>query len=293
MQVPRDWQLAERAAHHGLGLGLGVAVPNPAVSTTPNFVSSAITVQPCHSVTLTVFPIVQGVVASDPATVLADLGFKVIGVLDGAGYAAGGNVVTALYMGASPYTSSASDAQNLLEYTLEAYPWANGQNYSPWQQGETVTGATSGATATIASVADDSPADGGGLMTLSNVTGTFQMGERITGGSSGNYATAVAYGAVMTSPKGNGQLGVTNMVDSGLDAAACVTVKVPPGGKGGVTPGGGPGGGPPKGGGGSPSTPGTPNPGQMSTPSGVSTGALLFGGAAILAVGGTAWYFLR
>jgi len=272
-------------SHTGVGappatsLGLGLVVPVPSISTTANFVTSAISVAKCHQVLMTVFPIPQGIIGSDPAAVLKDLGFTASVSTS----PTGGTYVNATYTGAVTYTSNQADAENVLVYTTEGYPWA-GTTVNAWAVGETITGSSSGVTAQIAAVNDDTPPDGNGYLQLTNPSGQFTFGETITGSQSGNTATAIAYGAVMSSQ--SGLLGVTNFVDAGVvancqpsppgapcaagmvkDLATGVCTKPCPGGypptSGACAPFN-PGGGVPPGGGGGPTKP-PPSTGQSFT----------------------------
>lgn len=78
-------------------------------------------------------------------------------------------------------------------------------NVAALQEGETVTGGTSGATATVERVAMLEGAwdgSGAGYLVLSGITGTFQASETLTGGSSGATATASGAQEAITLPAG-------------------------------------------------------------------------------------------
>lgn len=78
-------------------------------------------------------------------------------------------------------------------------------NVAAMVEGETVTGGTSGATATIERVgmlAGAWDGSGEGYLVLSDITGTFQASETLTGGTSGGTATASGAQAAITLPAG-------------------------------------------------------------------------------------------
>lgn len=73
------------------------------------------------------------------------------------------------------------------------------------EEGETITGGTSGATATVERIIRQSGGWSGtaaGYLVLSGITGTFQAAETITGGTSGSTATAGGAQAAITLPPG-------------------------------------------------------------------------------------------
>ncbi|UWQ30260.1 hypothetical protein [Leisingera sp. M523] len=78
-------------------------------------------------------------------------------------------------------------------------------NNAAMVEGETVTGGTSGATATVERVGMLAGAWGGsgaGYLVLSGISGTFQAAETLTGGTSGGTATASGAQAAITLPAG-------------------------------------------------------------------------------------------
>lgn len=105
--------------------------------------------------------------------------------------------------------TSAGWAAQSLGHTLD---FTSG-NIAALQGGETVTGGTSGATATVERVAMlDGAWDGSGegYLVLSGITGTFQAAETITGGTSGGTASASAPQAAITLPPGGKYRTVTH-----------------------------------------------------------------------------------
>jgi len=217
---PEDRRTDRAPLTRGLGevpVGLGqsfisnlpTTVPPASILQTANAVFGDVIVQPCHQVSMVVFPIPNGsTVWSDPKTVLEDLGFTVTGVGDAP---SGGKLVYATLNSATPYQSNPADAM-LLVYS--------GEGRGPFQSGEAVTqGSTWGG---VVSWVNDDPSSNTGSLGLSYAggPGALDPTSSIIGFTSNAYASPFAYGAVLVSPKGNGKLGVTNFTDLGAAATS-------------------------------------------------------------------------
>lgn len=106
-------------------------------------------------------------------------------------------------------------------FAVGARVWLNGAQQTRldyntktagWTNGETVTGATSGATATI-SVLGGAPGAAAGTLILTAVTGTFQAGEALNGSTSGSHVALATAPQYVVTAGGNQFCQITSIPD--------------------------------------------------------------------------------
>lgn len=187
--------------------GVGIYVPGPSAST----VQGPATFQAPYIYKMVVWPIPQSVFSS-ATQVLTDLGFKVDAEVSNGD---GSSTITATFLGATPLVTRQADAADVLVVTRLPYTNQSNVLVSNFQPGEDITGDTSNITARVVSEFDEPGGLDSTLTLLAFVGSVFQPGEIVRGSISGAAAKVdYQYGIVLRSPSTGAQLGVTSITKS-------------------------------------------------------------------------------